>query len=129
VPALALLRRPEVTAAGLRAALPELTDVPRRALEQVEIETKYEGYIGRQREQVDRHRRMEEREIPDGFDFLSIRALSHEGREKLARIRPRSIGQAARIPGLTPADISILMVWLEARHRTHPCSLPGRDPE
>jgi tRNA uridine 5-carboxymethylaminomethyl modification enzyme len=117
-PALLLLRRPEVTAAQLRAALPELAGLPRRALEQVEIETKYEGYIGRQKEQVDRHRRMEEREIPEGFDFLSIRALSHEGREKLARIRPRSIGQAARIPGLTPADISILMVWLEARQRS-----------
>jgi tRNA uridine 5-carboxymethylaminomethyl modification enzyme len=129
VSALALLRRPEVTATHLRAALPELVDVPRRALEQVEIETKYEGYIGRQREQVDRHRRMEEREIPDGFDFLAIRALSHEGREKLARIRPRSIGQAARIPGLTPADISILMVWLEARGGAPPGTSPGRDLE
>jgi tRNA uridine 5-carboxymethylaminomethyl modification enzyme len=129
VPALALLRRPEVTAAHLRAALPELIDVPRRALEQVEIETKYEGYIGRQREQVDRHRRMEEREIPDGFDFLAIRALSHEGREKLARIRPRSIGQAARIPGLTPADISILMVWLEAGKGRAACRVPRAEPD
>jgi tRNA uridine 5-carboxymethylaminomethyl modification enzyme len=62
---------------------------------------------------VDKHRRLEERAIPDDFDFRQIRALSHEGREKLARAQPRSLGQAARIPGVTPADISILMVWLE----------------
>jgi tRNA uridine 5-carboxymethylaminomethyl modification enzyme len=111
--ALALLRRPEVTIADLRAAIPELAELPRRALEQVEIETKYEGYISRQQAQVVKHQRMESREIPEEFDFRAIRALSHEGREKLARIRPRSLGQAARIPGVTPADVSILMVWLE----------------
>src|SRR5207247_8734997 len=85
--ALALLRRPEMSAAKLRAALPELADVPRHALQQVEVETKYEGYITRQGQQVDRHRRLEERAIPAEFDFRAIRALSHEGREKLARIR------------------------------------------
>jgi tRNA uridine 5-carboxymethylaminomethyl modification enzyme len=111
--ALALLRRPEMTIVKLRAALPDLADAPRHALAQVEIETKYEGYINRQSQQVDKHRRLEERAIPDDFDFSQIRALSHEGREKLVRLRPRSLGQAARIPGITPADISILMVWLE----------------
>jgi tRNA uridine 5-carboxymethylaminomethyl modification enzyme len=122
--ALALLRRPEMTAAALRSALPELADVPRHALEQVEIETKYAGYITRQSQQVDRHRRLEERAIPEDFDFAGIRSLSHEGREKLARLRPRSLGQAARIPGVTPADISILMVWLENSRRRHAdCSL------
>ena len=116
--ALALLRRPEMSAAALKAALPELADAPRHALEQVEIETKYAGYITRQQGQVDKHRRLEERPIPDDFDFRGIRALSHEGREKLARLKPRSLGQAARIPGVTPADISILMVWLENRRQT-----------
>jgi tRNA uridine 5-carboxymethylaminomethyl modification enzyme len=111
--ALALLRRPEMTADKLTAALPELADAPRRALQQVEVETKYAGYITRESQQVDKHRRLEERAIPDDFDFRQIRALSHEGREKLARAQPRSLGQAARIPGVTPADISILMVWLE----------------
>jgi tRNA uridine 5-carboxymethylaminomethyl modification enzyme len=115
--ALALLRRPEMSAAKLRAALPELADVPRHALAQVEVQTKYEGYITRQNQQVDRHHRLEERAIPDDFDFRAIRALSHEGREKLVRTRPRSLGQAARIPGVTPADISILMVWLESRRQ------------
>jgi tRNA uridine 5-carboxymethylaminomethyl modification enzyme len=115
--ALALLRRPEMTAAKLKAVLPELADAPRHALEQVEIETKYAGYITRQQGQVEKHRRLEERPIPDDFDFRGIRALSHEGREKLARLKPRSLGQAARIPGVTPADISILMVWLENGRR------------
>jgi tRNA uridine 5-carboxymethylaminomethyl modification enzyme len=111
--ALALLKRPEVTVSALRESLPELAELPRRALEQVEIETKYEGYIRRQQEQVVRHRRLESREIPEAFDFQAIRALSHEGRERLSRVRPRSIGQAARIPGVTPADIAILTVWIE----------------
>jgi tRNA uridine 5-carboxymethylaminomethyl modification enzyme len=115
VPALTLLRRPEVSVADLRAALPELDTLPQRALDQVEVETKYEGYIRRQQEQVVRHRRLEAREIPEEFDFQAIRALSHEGRERLSRVRPRSIGQAARIPGVTPADISILTVWLEGK--------------
>jgi tRNA uridine 5-carboxymethylaminomethyl modification enzyme len=109
-----------VTAAKLRAALPELAEVPRHALAQVEVETKYEGYILRQSQQVEKHRRLEERAIPDDFDFSQIRALSHEGREKLIRSRPRSLGQAARIPGVTPADISILMVWLENVRRQRP---------
>jgi tRNA uridine 5-carboxymethylaminomethyl modification enzyme len=122
--AIELLRRPEVTAAGLQAVLPELAALPRRALEQVEIETKYEGYISREQAQVAKHRKLETREIPAEFDFRAIRALSHEGREKLARIRPRSLGQAARIPGVTPADVSILMVWLEAGR-----GLQGRETE
>jgi tRNA uridine 5-carboxymethylaminomethyl modification enzyme len=126
--ALALLRRPEMSAARLRAALPELADVPRHALAQVEVETKYAGYITRQNQQVDRHHRLEERAIPDDFDFRAIRALSHEGREKLAHTRPRSLGQAARIPGVTPADISILMVWLE-NHRRRPAAAPVGGPE
>ena len=75
------------------------------------------GYITRQGREVSKHRRLEERAIPEEFDFRTIRALSHEGREKLARIRPRSLGQAARIPGVTPADVSILLVWLDAQRR------------
>ena len=112
-----LLRRPEMKYAdivrmnGLEAALsPE-------AAEQVEIHVKYEGYIHRQNEQVEKHRRLEALGIPEDFDYLAIIPLSREGREKLARVRPQSIGQASRIPGLTPADISILMVVLERNRR------------
>jgi tRNA uridine 5-carboxymethylaminomethyl modification enzyme len=114
-----------MSAATLRAALPELADAPRHAIEQVEVETKYEGYITRQGREVSKHRRLEERAIPEAFDFRAIRALSHEGQEKLARIRPLSLGQAARIPGVTPADISVLMVWLENSRRSGRDDRPG----
>jgi tRNA uridine 5-carboxymethylaminomethyl modification enzyme len=112
-----LLRRPEIDYRALRRALPELADLPALAVRQVEIEAKYEGYIGRQQSQVERHRRLEGRPIPLDLDYAAIHALSHEGREKLQRVRPRSLGQAARIPGVTPADVSILLVWLEAIRR------------
>jgi tRNA uridine 5-carboxymethylaminomethyl modification enzyme len=114
---LQLLRRPDVTYQQLLHALPELCELPWTALRQVEIEAKYEGYIDRQRGQVEKHRRLEERAIPVDFDYAAVRALSHEGREKLQRVRPLSVGQAARIPGVTPADVSILLVSLEARRR------------
>ncbi|HEY4613516.1 MAG TPA: tRNA uridine-5-carboxymethylaminomethyl(34) synthesis enzyme MnmG [Bacteroidota bacterium] len=82
-------------------------------LEQIEIELKYEGYIVRQQEQVERFERYESQQIPLDFDFAKVRALSAEGREKLARVRPASIGQASRISGVTPSDISVLMVYLK----------------
>ena len=81
-------------------------------LEQVEIELKYEGYISRQVEQVEKFEQYESRRIPEDFDFAAVRSLSAEGREKLARVRPTSIGQASRISGVTPSDVSVLMVVL-----------------
>jgi tRNA uridine 5-carboxymethylaminomethyl modification enzyme len=82
-------------------------------LEQVEIELKYEGYIDRQREQVERMDTYELQGIPQEFDFSKIRSLSTEGREKLTKVKPTSIGQASRISGVTPSDISVLMVFLK----------------
>ena len=102
--ALALLRRPNLSAALLKEALPELAALPRHALNQVEIEAKYEGYIGRQHEQIAKHRRLEQREIPAGFDFEAIRGLSREGREKLSRIIRRG-GRPASRRGLTVGDL------------------------
>ncbi len=84
----------------------------REILEQVEIEVKYEGYIDRQQEQIQRFEKLESLEIPEDFDFLKLKSLSTEGREKLNRVRPASIGQASRISGVTPADVSVLMVYL-----------------
>jgi tRNA uridine 5-carboxymethylaminomethyl modification enzyme len=118
------LRRSDVDVSVLRQAFPSLAEVPRVILRDVEIHTKYEGYIERQEDQVERQRRLENRAIPDGFDFNSVRGLSHESREKLLRQQPRSIGQASRIPGVTPADISILLVTLEATRRS-PRSAPS----
>jgi tRNA uridine 5-carboxymethylaminomethyl modification enzyme len=102
----ALLRRPEVSIGdvlpGLRADVAE----------QVEIEVKYEGYIRRQRADVDRFRRAEEKPIPDRFDYASVRQLRNEAREKLQRFRPASLGQALRIAGITPVDVQLLRIHL-----------------
>ena len=84
----------------------------REAMERVQIEVKYDGYLRRQSEQIRRFEEGEEMEIPHGFDFLSVKSLSSEGKEKLHRVMPRSLGQASRISGVTPADISILMIAL-----------------
>jgi tRNA uridine 5-carboxymethylaminomethyl modification enzyme len=88
-----------------------LTD--QAALEQVEIELKYEGYIKRQYEAVNRFERYEETRIPSTLNYLNLKQLSAEGKEKLNRVKPRSIGQASRISGVTPSDISVLLVYLK----------------
>jgi len=81
-------------------------------IEQIEIELKYEGYINRQKEEVERFERLEMHHIPNDIEYGKLKSLSTEGREKLTKIRPVSIGQASRINGVTPADISVLMVYL-----------------
>ncbi|MBN1347459.1 MAG: tRNA uridine-5-carboxymethylaminomethyl(34) synthesis enzyme MnmG, partial [Phycisphaerae bacterium] len=114
------LRRPEVRIDDVidRAALRPGTDpLLEQALEAVEIEVKYGGYIDRQQRQVERFRQMESRPIPSGFDFAAIPELRREARERLAAIGPRSIGQASRISGINPADITILLVYLDRRRR------------
>jgi tRNA uridine 5-carboxymethylaminomethyl modification enzyme len=111
------LRRSDVDHEVLRREQPQFADLPERVVRQLEIQSKYEGYIDRQQDEVERQRRMEARAIPEDFDFTSARGLSTEGREKLVRQQPRNLGQAARIPGVTPADISVLMVALEATRR------------
>jgi tRNA uridine 5-carboxymethylaminomethyl modification enzyme len=83
----------------------------------VEIRTKYDGYITRQGEQVKSSSRMEAVSIPPDVDYFEVRSLSHEGREKLTAIRPDSLGQASRIPGLRPGDIQVLMIHIERLKR------------
>jgi tRNA uridine 5-carboxymethylaminomethyl modification enzyme len=109
-----LLRRPEVTWRTLAAEVPDLAalQVPAEVIEQVEIEAKYAGYLIRQQVQIERARRMEDRPIPSGLDFAAVPHLRAEAREKLARVRPRSIGQASRIAGIGPADLAVLMIHL-----------------
>jgi tRNA uridine 5-carboxymethylaminomethyl modification enzyme len=101
-----ILRRPETDVATLGL------DEPPGVLEQVELEVKYEGYIRRQLRDAERFRAMETRRIPDSFDFARLRHLRAEAREKLARVRPVSLGQASRIAGVTPSDLQILSVHL-----------------
>jgi len=114
-----LLKRPELSIDGLLALLSvkENGNVAKflshkDVLDQVQIEVKYEGYIKRQYEQVDKFDQYEEMIIPESFDYSKLTSLSAEGKEKLMKIRPHSIGQASRISGVTPADISVLMVYM-----------------
>ncbi|MHB1001264.1 MAG: tRNA uridine-5-carboxymethylaminomethyl(34) synthesis enzyme MnmG [Armatimonadota bacterium] len=112
-----LLRRPEIRYTDILKLNGLKSRLPAEVEEEVELLIKYDGYIQRQQVQVDRHKRLESLIIPDDFNYGSVDAISREGREKLARIQPKSIGQAGRIPGLTPADISVLMVVLERDRR------------
>lgn len=111
-----LLRRPEVDYASLQTefGLPALADEVRQ---QVEISITYEGYIEKQLEQVGRMEKLECKILPEDIDYQQVPSLRDEGREKLEKIRPRSVGQASRISGVSPADISVLLVWLEQQCR------------
>lgn len=111
-----LLRRTEVTYSGLIAQF-SLPDVSAAVRTQVEITAKYEGYIKKQLEQVERATRLETKRLSDEIDYETIYGLSREARQKLEKIRPQSIGQASRISGVSPADIAILMVFLEQQRR------------
>jgi tRNA uridine 5-carboxymethylaminomethyl modification enzyme len=105
-----LLARPEL---GYKD-LPNRNDtLPEEVVQQVEIAIKYAGYIERQEAEVEKFKNLEDKQIPDSFEFSTVPSLRLEARQKLAKIRPATIGQAARISGVSPADISILMVWLK----------------
>ena len=108
-----LIRRPELGYDDLAPFDPERPDLPLPVREQVEIQLKYAGYIARQERQLEEFRKAEDRRLPEDIDYAAIPALKEEAREKLSRIRPVSIGQASRISGVSPADIAVLLVWLE----------------
>lgn len=110
---LTLLRRPEITLEHLHVLSPSPLELTEDMKEQVEIQIKYSGYIEKQLAQVDRLRKMEKKRIPDDIVYEEIHGIATEAKQKLAKIRPISIGQASRIAGVTPADISILLVYLE----------------
>ncbi len=114
-----ILRRPETTLESLMEAHPALADLELDSdeAEQVEIEVKYSGYIERQRADVERSRSMEDSEIPEAIDYATVPTLRREAVEKLGRIRPRTLGQASRISGVSPADVSALLVWLTYQRR------------
>ena len=114
---IALLRRPQVSYDDLRAFDAGCAALSPEIAEQVEITVKYEGYIRRQMAEVQEFARLEERLLPDGIDYENIDGLRLEAREKLTAIRPRNLGQAGRISGVSPADIAALMIWLERTDR------------
>ncbi len=111
-----ILLRNETTIAGLRTALPKLDkfilreDLSDEAIEEAEILIKYRGYIEREKMIADKLQRLENITIPDGFDFTTMNSLTIEARQKLSRIAPKTIGQASRIPGVSPADINVLLI-------------------
>ncbi len=120
-----ILRRPEIRLSELlhlniepsHSFISELKEVKSAKLrneiiEQIEIEVKYDGYINRQEQEISKFEKVERMRIPEDFDYKNVKALSNEGREKLVRVKPSSIGQASRISGVTSSDISVLMVYL-----------------
>ncbi|NUL83445.1 MAG: tRNA uridine-5-carboxymethylaminomethyl(34) synthesis enzyme MnmG [Armatimonadetes bacterium] len=107
------LSRPGVVWDALAALFPSASPVSADARFQVETQAKYAYYLRKQDSEVQRMRRLEEHRIPEGIDFLALRAISKESREKLAKVRPLTVGQASRVPGVRPADISALLVYLK----------------
>jgi tRNA uridine 5-carboxymethylaminomethyl modification enzyme len=105
-----LLRRPETDYSSLPDRNPHL---PQEVTDQVEILITYSGYIDRQQAEIDKFATFENKRIPDSFDYSTVPSLRNEARQKLSKIRPATLGQASRISGVSPADISILMVWLK----------------
>ncbi len=117
-----LLRRPQLDYQSLSPVDPSRPVLEPLVWEPVEIELKYEGYIRRQQAAIEEMRRLENRLLPEGTDYTAISGLRKEAQEKLNRVRPRSVGQASRISGVSPADISVLLIWLSQR------SVPDDDP-
>lgn len=111
--AIELLRRPEMDYQAILDILEEEHQIPADVEEQVEIQTKYEGYINKSLQQVEKVKRMEQKKIPHDLDYSKIDSLASEAREKLAEVKPLNIAQASRISGVNPADISILLIYLE----------------
>ena len=111
-----ILKRPKITLSSLVNAFPEVADQisevtqDNTVLEQVEIDCKYEGYIQRERLMAEKIARLDSHRIPASFNYSALKGLSNEGKEKLSKVKPSTVGQASRILGVTPADISVLMV-------------------
>ena len=112
-----LLRRPEVTLNSIRDILPGLKDYSDEVLEEAEIEIKYTGYIQKQQEEIERFSKLEEKILSREIDYSQIRGLSTEGKQRLIEVQPSNIGQASRVTGVSPADISVLLVYLEQGRR------------
>ena len=110
-----LLRRPQVTYEGLKPFDKSRPELDRQVIEQVELGIKYEGYIKIQQEQVEAMRKLESKALPADTDYTQLRGLRLEAAEKLNKIRPVNVGQASRISGVNPADVSVLLIWLASR--------------
>jgi tRNA uridine 5-carboxymethylaminomethyl modification enzyme len=114
---LEFLRRPEVTYQMIAELAPSPEEINREVAEQVEIQIKYEGYIDRQNQLINKFKKLENMPIPADINYFGIKALSREAMDRLSKIKPQSIGQASRVGGVTPADVSVLVVYLDATRR------------
>lgn len=112
-----LLRRPQISYKDLESVDKTRPALHRSVFEQVEIEVKYAGYIKKQLDRVEQVQRMQEKELPENIDYKEISGLRLEAQEKLNKIKPRNIAQASRISGVSPADISVLVIWLSSNRR------------
>lgn len=110
-----LLKRTEISYEKLIEIDTNRTELTKLEQEEVEIQVKYEGYIKMQEEQVQKFKKMEQKILPEDVDYETIKGLSLEARQKLNKHRPHSIGQASRISGVSPADISVLLIYLQTR--------------
>ncbi|MDO4552642.1 MAG: tRNA uridine-5-carboxymethylaminomethyl(34) synthesis enzyme MnmG [Bacillota bacterium] len=114
----ALLKRPEVTYEKLAAVDPERPPgLSRHVIEKVEIHVKYEGYIQKQLQQIERFKKLEDRKLPEDLAYEEIEGLRIEARQKLSQFRPLSLGQASRLSGVSPADVNVLLIYLEKQRR------------
>ena len=111
-----LLRRPQVCYEDIAPFDPDRPELPAAVTEEVEIQIKYAGYLERQRKQVEDFKKEESRLLPGDLDYQTVTGLRLEARQKLSEIRPMSIGQAGRISGVSPADIAVLLIYLEQRN-------------
>lgn len=116
-----LMRRPDITYKSLSLLDRERPDLSRSLMKQIEIEIKYEGYIKKELDYIEKTKKLEETLIPDDINYNIIPSLSREGIEKLNKIRPLSLGQASRLSGITPADISILSIYLKTKGEKNKC--------
>jgi tRNA uridine 5-carboxymethylaminomethyl modification enzyme len=107
------LRRPEIEWADVVRDEPQLATISQGAATQVTYDLKYAGYVARQEQQVARQKRLAEKRIPEWFDYAALRNLRHEAREKFSKVRPITLAQASRISGITPADVALVMAYLE----------------
>lgn len=112
-----LIKRPELTYESLAPVDPDRKELDNSVKEQVEIQLKYEGYIDKQKKQVEKFKRLEHKKIPSNIDYSKISGLRLEAQEKLGEIKPETIGQASRISGVSPADISVLQIYLESKRK------------
>ena len=110
-----LLKRPQISYKDLKQFDTTRPEISSEILEKVQVEIKYEGYINRQNRQISEMRRLEKKILPKDLDFSEIKGLRLEAIEKLSKLKPNNIGQASRISGVSPADISVLIIWLATK--------------